>query len=309
MKEDINFIDETKKGPIKIEGNHSKVEAQNWYLENKQELSELLTKHGAILLRNFGINDTSEFELFARSVSPNLQDYIVHVPIPKTKQKGRLYDYPDNRPIPMHNENAYTQSWPNVLLFFCGMPAEEGGYTPIANSVNVLSRLDPNFVHKCETEGIKYIRYYYDEPGLNWKNDFQERIENDCHKNGMTCEWLEGQPTLKTAQVCQATTIHPQTKQKVWFNQAHLFHPTILSVEDKERMRQFIGNGPFPRHACFGNGEEIEEEDIQSVMKAYEEEKIPFQWQKGDILILDNILMAHSRTPFAGKREIAVAMY
>jgi hypothetical protein len=33
-----------------------------------------------------------------------------------------------------------------------------------------------------------------------------------------------------------------------------------------------------------------------------------FPWQRGDILMLDNMLASHGREPFAGPRKVIVAM-
>ena len=43
-------------------------------------------------------------------------------------------------------------------------------------------------------------------------------------------------------------------------------------------------------------------------MKFITRKNLKFQWQKGDIMILDNILTAHSREPYKGERKVAVAM-
>lgn len=40
----------------------------------------------------------------------------------------------------------------------------------------------------------------------------------------------------------------------------------------------------------------------------YDEGSYAFPWQPGDIMVIDNMLMAHGREPFTGKRRIIVAM-
>ena len=47
---------------------------------------------------------------------------------------------------------------------------------------------------------------------------------------------------------------------------------------------------------------------LSHIREAYEQEKIIFKWQKGDIMLLDNVLMAHGREPYKGERKVAVAM-
>jgi alpha-ketoglutarate-dependent taurine dioxygenase len=37
-------------------------------------------------------------------------------------------------------------------------------------------------------------------------------------------------------------------------------------------------------------------------------ETVSFAWQRGDILMLDNMLVAHGRNPYASPRKILVAM-
>ena len=40
----------------------------------------------------------------------------------------------------------------------------------------------------------------------------------------------------------------------------------------------------------------------------YLAEKIIFPWRDGDVLMLDNLLCAHGREPYAGKRRVLVSM-
>jgi hypothetical protein len=93
----------------------------------------------------------------------------------------------------------------------------------------------------------------------------------------------------------------------VWFNQAHLFHVSSLE-QDVRSLLQSTSGGNEPRNAFFGDGSAIDEAVLDHIRSVYENEKVTFPWQRGDVLILDNILKAHGRKPYRGPRQIVVGM-
>jgi len=44
------------------------------------------------------------------------------------------------------------------------------------------------------------------------------------------------------------------------------------------------------------------------VREAFEAETVVFRWETGDVLLLDNMLVAHGRRPFKGDRKIVAAL-
>jgi len=56
----------------------------------------------------------------------------------------------------------------------------------------------------------------------------------------------------------------------------------------------------------FGDGSEIPGEDLANVRKVLNSCQIVFDWQEGDVLIVDNYTMCHGRRHFdpATKRKI-----
>lgn len=285
-----------------------------WIEENKGLLEEYIIKFDGVLLRNFGIYSVSEFNKIVQIISPNLLDY-VYRSTPRTRLGGKIYtatEYPADRTIPLHNENSYTKSWPHKIFFFSVIVASEGGETPIASSRNVYNRIDNSIKEKFEKNGILYVRNYTPGVDLRWQDVFQteqrEEVDKFCKDHDIQVQWNNSGPELTTKQVCQASIKHPTTGELVWFNQAHLFHISALDESDRLSLIRELGEDNLPRNTFYGDGSPIELEILEHIRKAYNEEKTKFKWHKGDVMILDNILTAHSREPFKGERKVAVAM-
>ena len=88
-----------------------------------------------------------------------------------------------------------------------------------------------------------------------------------------------------------------------------MFHSSALQQHEKEGLLSLVRTAEnLPRNVFLGSNKAIDDKYFDNIRAAYETERIEFQWQKGDVLLLDNLLMAHSRNPYEGNRKIAVAM-
>ena len=94
----------------------------------------------------------------------------------------------------------------------------------------------------------------------------------------------------------------------VWFNQAQLFHVSRLKPEVREAMLTIFKEEDLPRNILYGDGTQIDPDDLDQICAAYDQEEIMFPWHQGDVLMLDNMLVAHSRKPFTGERKVVVGM-
>lgn len=307
-------VDPDKNCVLAIELKDHTLDVLTWIEENKLFLEELLLTYGAILLRDFELYSVTGFNKVAKIFCNHLFDY-QYRSTPRTKLGGQIYtatEYPKHRFIPLHNENSYQHSWNSKILFFCIIPALEGGETILGDSRRVYNMIDRGIVERFNQDGVLYVRNYHKNVDLSWQEVFQTKdrniVEQYCIENNINFEWGYGNPELRTTQVSQATIIHPITRQHVWFNQAHLFHSSAIDLEDRAALIKELGVENLPRNTFYGDKEEIPLEILEHIHEVYNKEKIKFPWHQGDILIVDNVLMAHGRETFKGDRKVAVAM-
>jgi hypothetical protein len=94
----------------------------------------------------------------------------------------------------------------------------------------------------------------------------------------------------------------------VFFNQLPLHHISCLDVATRASLLSVFGEENLPRNVYYGDGTPIEDSVMEQIQAVYAQAAVSFPWQAGDILMLDNMLAAHSRHPFIGSRKIVVAM-
>jgi hypothetical protein len=232
---------------------------------------------------------------------------------PRTEVASQVYtstDYPADQSIQMHNEMSYSHRWPAKVFFFCAQPAERGGATPMANGHEVWQRIPPPIRDEFEAKRVMYTRNFGHGLDLSWQHVFnttsRDAVESYCRDSGISCEWRGDR--LRTRQVRQASITHPATGRQVWFNQAHAFHASCLAPVVREALRREMSEDEFPRNAFYGDGSPIEDAVIAEIREVYARASVAFDWQAGDLLLVDNLLVAHGREPFAGRRRILVAM-
>lgn len=283
----------------------------------RSDIDALLYEHGAILFKGFQIDTVEAFAACTADMPASGANYI-YGNSPRTKLTASVYtstEYPPELPISLHNELSYSHTWPSRLSFCCITPAAQGGSTTIADARAMLEALSPRTLKLFEERGVTYVRNLHAGSGVgkSWQSTFETEdrslVEAYCNSGGIEFAWNDS-GELRLIQRRPATAVHPVTGAKVWFNQVDQFHPSTNPPEVYEAIQEIYGDQPFdmPQYGCFGDGSPIPDEVLREVRAAADSLTVAFPWEQGDMMMIDNMLTMHGRSPFSGARRILVAM-
>ena len=285
----------------------------SWLAENRTELLGDLRTYGVILFRGFQVSTIAGLREFATSFTPRLVPYRERRS-PRTELGDNIYTstiHPADQEIHFHNTTSFSHQWPMKLWFSCIQPAEWEGRTRLADIRRVRERMDPAIRDRFERLGVCYTSNYYPGVGLSWQTTFgtedKRDVERYCDDYGIEYEWVGGS-RLRTRSVRHASAEHPETGELAWFNQAHHFHVTSLEPKVAQALLNSYAAPDLPRNSYYGDGSAIEPEVLQHIADCYAAERTAFLWEKGDVVMIDNMLVAHARTPYRGERLIALAL-
>ncbi|NRR33611.1 amino acid adenylation domain-containing protein [Oxalobacteraceae bacterium] len=307
----MSYLREGREFPLVIEAS-SDIDAVAWAGSQRDYIDSVLTRHGGILFRNFGLNTPQDFENFAELIEPEL--YGNYGDLPKKEGGRNTYrstPYPEREMILFHNESAHLDHWPRKQWFYCELPSPVGGATPIVDCREMLRRLPAALVDEFERKELLYVRTFTDRLDVPWrdffKTDSRAEVETRLALAGIEWRWLE-HDELQTRTRCPAVIVHPVTGERVFFNQVQLHHVSCLEAEGRADLLALVGAERMPRQVYFGDGSAIPDETMAIIGRTYEECAVRFDWRQGDVVMLDNMLAAHARDPFEGPRKIVVAM-
>jgi alpha-ketoglutarate-dependent taurine dioxygenase len=301
---------------------------QSWIKENRSSLQERLLRDGALLFRGFPVQNQKGFYSFLDLfIEPHekLLDYTAGI-TPRKKVDKKIYtstSAPAFVKILLHPEMCYVKNFPSKICFYCDQPSTQGGETPLADARQILKEIPADIIKIFEDKRIIYHRHMLYLSSLRklfgkalssinvstwnyaFETDNKEEVEVACKKFGLSYTWNNDRSLTTEARV-NAIQKHPKTDEKVWFNTIHFF------IHEKYMFGNFLG--PIFRvfrkltgekfEVFFGDGKVISPSIKKRVLEIIDKNTWTFQWQKGDVLIIDNYLCMHGRNPYAGHRKI-----
>ena len=327
----INFINKEQL-PLVIQSSKTHLSKADFiYLlsSQKKNLQQKLLQYGGLLFRGFPLQTADDFAEAVRQLGlGRFVDYIGG-DSPRNKINEGVYtstEAPSSIKIPLHNELSFVKYYPKHIYFFCEIAPQTKGETIIADARKIFEAIDSSIKQRFINKGLRYVScYYYQSLVMEWLNKIQsshkswiqvfetsskEEVEKKCQEHEFEYQWTKND-WLQISQVRPAYLAHPETGERVWFNQAHLydFNPRLLGHWRYIGAKLFYCRSHTKLHQIFyGDHTSIPRSDLYHVLDTLDAHTIAFPWQKGDLLVLDNVLTMHGRATFEGKRRVLAAM-
>eukprot|EP00977_Amphora_coffeiformis_P006467 scaffold1390_cov172-Amphora_coffeaeformis.AAC.1 len=313
---------------------------------NRKWIDEMLVQYGAILVRGFDINTAHDIQVAVQAYQPNL-NATYRGTSPRNIQLGTEFvfsaaEVPTHYPIAQHLEMSFLEAPPKQLYFGCLKPSAcAGGETSLCHFGNVYQDVSPQLKQKLLDKGLKYTRTNrkvgakctYDTSDMKgWPDIFEtndkKKVEEMCAAEGTPVTWTKDDAFVSTT-FSQAFQLHPITNEPIWFNHSQVFHWTTFPAElwhafTRTRDVRLFLHCLFVMLFCvvkygilrhkmslqvdFGDGSPISVMEMAEIRRAIHKNMVYSQWQKGDMIFIDNFAVSHGRQPtYDMGRKVVVA--
>jgi Taurine catabolism dioxygenase TauD, TfdA family len=285
----------------------------DWVQAHRDELITNVGKHGAILFRGLPLYTPEDCDAFVTAFGmtnfPYKESLSNAVRVNWTERIFSANEAPPEVTIYFHHEMAQTPTFPKKLFFFCLQPAAEGGETPLCRSDILFERLTercPKFARDCDEKGLRYsnVMPAENDPksgmGRSWKStlraETREEAESRLRDIGYDWEWLTDGSLRATTPVLPAV-YEVSPGRKTFFNQL------IAAFKGWKDDR----NDPT-KAIRFGDGSSLDRDAVNVATKLAYELAFDLPWQRGDAVLVDNLLAMHGRRTFSGTRKVLASL-
>lgn len=302
-----------------------------WLADHRAWLDERLDRHGAVLFRGFGVNEPARLEAVSQAVGQQAMDYVGGAS-PRDRIQNKVYEstYTNRRlPLPLHSELSYLQQSPARVYFACQTEPGAGGQTPLVDMAEVYDRIDPTVRDAFEQHGVLLVQTLPPSrrrlAPKSWPDMFEttdrQQAQARAEEVGYQVTWTD-RGSMRLTSHCRAVIRHPRSGRMVWFNQAHLFHQSwswelkrvglnalamLLRLREwAQRRRRSLDQQHV--QAALGDGSPLDRKTMLDLRELLWRQSVQFDWQQGDLLILDNLRVGHGRNPYRPPRMILVTM-
>lgn len=259
-----------------------------------RHILELLEGPGAVLLRGFEL-ELEPFEAFTRGFCERFHRVAARDSMRDGRGDGFTAKAPEsNITLLAHSEGTYQPfKEPDLAFFYCLVaPKYPGGEALVVDGSLFLERLPSALRTRFETQGVIFKACWEPE---RWHAEFG--IESRAGFTRIAGKWpglacsFEGE---KMHYGCRRSAIQPDAHGRRVFSNAILAHLHAVRHPKYRDARVYTKDS---NRVCFGDGEELPDEVINSLIDIQDEVAYAHRLKRHDLLVLDNTRVMHGRRP------------
>ncbi|KEF56827.1 uncharacterized protein A1O9_07017 [Exophiala aquamarina CBS 119918] len=300
-------------------------------IKSLQSRGDVLTKklavHGTLLFRGLPIHNAEDFSKFAHAFGFKPHEIIgivVDRPL-LAPNVAPANEAPKEVLIYNHNESPQVPHAPEYIFFYSHKAPEIGGETPISSSLELFYRAKeeiPEFISELTEKGVlSKVVYKVDkqyEGGSTLKQAFgkeiqdgddeatrRAKVEAQIARYGRgkytTWEWTDENSLLLTHRL-PAVRTQPGTDLPTLFTGLAAYYKNAQVNNTTSDARRKV------TEQLFGDGTPIPEKYLAHLAKITDEIRVLHKWQRGDVLVYDNIIAQHGRQPWGGEQSDRVVL-
>ncbi|WP_335974918.1 TauD/TfdA family dioxygenase [Streptomyces sp. CA2R106] len=284
----------------------------SWLRDMAGTVRDRMLKHGAVVIHGLPVDDRDS--LAEARGSLGIEPFTPTESFNHRSDRGdgilSPISWPQDRIICPFQESSFSREFPSVVLTACVTPPDGDGRTHLSDARRVADHLPAQLADRVRTGGWTMTRVFHEGFGISWPEAFsvtdRAALDDLFQTAGIDSAWLPD-GTLHTVRHRPGVLRHPVTGEECWFNQIAFLNAGSLDPTERVIMANAFGEH-LPMNTFFGDGSPLSEEDLAAVHHAYDAVRIGVPWRRGDLLIVDNILMAQGRSAFEGSPEFLIAL-
>ncbi|PYH45976.1 TauD/TfdA family dioxygenase [Aspergillus saccharolyticus JOP 1030-1] len=284
-------------------------------LQQDSILTKKLACHGTLLFRDLPIHNADDFSKFAHAFGYRPHE-IISIVVDRpllAPNVAPANESPKEVLIYSHNESPQVPHAPEYIFYAHRAPSQ-GGESPISSSLELFNRAQReipesrNYKVKQQFQGGSTLQQAFGkefQPGDDEETKCR-KVEAQIARYGRgehtTWEWSiddDGETQLILSHRLPAIRTQPGTNLPTLF--------TGLAAYWKS-MQVHSGARRAGTHQLFGDGTPIPDEYLAHLTKITDEIRVLHRWEKGDVLVFDNIVAQHGREPWLGEQSDRVVM-
>ncbi|GEM_PF-2938554 len=312
--------------------------------DNSDWFNQQRDTYGAILFRGFEVENGTQFESILELLKIKLASYYHFGSAQRVRITDKVFTSSEASPdliLMPHNELNMVPVRPNILAFFCQIQPALYGETPIINTEKIFNGLSSSFQYQLANFPQKYVRFVPENLlDIVFEKLSREEITEMLQNGGFNFHW-EPDGSLyfecsyiplfthpRTGKVCLGLSTFDCLATREWYQSIaqryqlgkRLYYKWLpsklykileqrrtvkVTVEDNSQQRSSRLNTYFVNEE--GKSFKLREAQASELGKTEWKNAVVFPWKQGDILVIDNLQVAHGRLNTREPRKILTA--